>query len=113
MEANGRQYLSRYEVMPTFKAGVHVGRATVGEIGVIKKDIVYSGDVLNTTSRIQSLCNDYQADLLVSSDLLSLLQLGSEYTSSPIGEISLRGKEEKVGLHTIAMPPTYLPNSNP
>lgn len=87
--------------MPTFKAGVHIGRATVGEIGVIKKDIVYSGDVLNTTARIQGVCNYYQADLLISSDLLLLLHLDGRYGSNAIGEISLRGKEEKVGLYAI------------
>jgi hypothetical protein len=50
--AKGAEYLDRFGVAPAFKAGVHVGEATVGEIGVVKKDIVYSGDVLNTTSRM-------------------------------------------------------------
>jgi adenylate cyclase len=46
-------YAGEYNLFPSFKAGLHIGEATVGEIGVIKKDIIYSGDVLNTTSRIE------------------------------------------------------------
>ena len=49
----------QYGVVPEFKAGFHVGFATVGEIGVLKKIIAFSGDVLNTTSRIQSNCNKF------------------------------------------------------
>lgn len=101
IDQKSKIFVEKYGVVPTFKAGVHIGRATVGEIGVIKKDIVYSGDVLNTTARIQGVCNYYQADLLISSDLLLLLHLDGRYGSSAIGEISLRGKEEKVGLYAI------------
>ncbi|MEJ2005405.1 MAG: adenylate/guanylate cyclase domain-containing protein, partial [Cyclobacteriaceae bacterium] len=45
-------YMEQFGVIPEFKAGLHVGAAVVGEIGVIKRDIAYSGDVLNTTARI-------------------------------------------------------------
>jgi len=49
IEAKSKYYLEKYDILPSFKAGMHLGEATVGEIGVIKKDIVFSGDVLNTT----------------------------------------------------------------
>jgi adenylate cyclase len=96
-------YQHRYGFLPTFKAGMHAGAATVGEIGVIKKDIVYSGDVLNTTSRIQGECNRHQVSLLISSDLLAQLPLDNSYTIRPIGEISLRGKAEKMQLSSVCL----------
>jgi adenylate cyclase len=95
------KYLEKYGVVPMFKAGLHLGKATIGEIGVIKKDIVYSGDVLNTTSRIQALCNHYDVKILISSALLQLMKLGEKYMSIPMGEIGLRGKEHKIALSTI------------
>ena len=101
IEGKNSKYLGKYGVVPTFKAGLHLGKATSGEIGVIKKDIVYSGDVLNTTSRIQSLCNQYNVKILVSSALLQLMKLSEKYIPIPIGEISLRGKEQKIALNTI------------
>ncbi|MDL5512259.1 adenylate/guanylate cyclase domain-containing protein [Arenibacter sp. M-2] len=96
------KYLKKYGVVPSFKAGIHLGKATVGEIGVIKKEIVYSGDVLNTTSRVQDLCNYFDVKILISNTLLQLLQIRGKYINIPIGEISLRGKENKIALSTIA-----------
>jgi len=81
---------------------MHMGKATVGEIGVIKKEIVYSGDVLNTTSRVQDLCNYFNVKILISNSLLQLLQISGKYINIPMGEISLRGKDDKIALSTIA-----------
>ena len=95
------EYVERFGVVPDFKAGLHVGEATVGEIGVVKKDIVYSGDVLNTTSRIQQECNKYSVNLLASADLVRRLVLAPFYEARPLGEIRLRGKTEALGLNEV------------
>jgi adenylate cyclase len=94
-------YLERFGVSPSFKAGVHVGEATIGEIGVIKKDIVFSGDVLNTTARIQQECNRHAVDLLASAELLGRVSLGDTYAIARIGEIQLRGKTEALALSAV------------
>ena len=47
IHARQPDYERRFGVAPVLKAGIHIGPATVGEIGVVKKDIVFSGDVLN------------------------------------------------------------------
>jgi adenylate cyclase len=101
LAAKREEYVARFGVVPDFKAGVHVGAATVGEIGVVKKDIVYSGDVLNTTSRIQEECNRYGVNLLASSELLRRLALEPGYQAVPLGEIHLRGKSEALGLSEV------------
>ncbi len=95
------QYRDRFGVEPTFKAGVHLGTATVGEIGVLKKDIVFSGEVLNTTARIQAECNRHRVNLLVSSELLERAGIGDDFHSLPIGEIPLRGKAEPLALSVV------------
>ena len=46
-------YKERFGNQPEFKAGAHLGDVIAGEIGIIKRDITYSGDVLNTTVSIQ------------------------------------------------------------
>lgn len=101
LEQRKQYYIKNYRHFPSFKAGLHIGEATAGEIGVIKKDIVYSGDVLNTTSRIQGECNRYNVDLLISSTLLQRMDVGDGHQVMAIGEIELRGKKEKVKLYTI------------
>ncbi len=48
----GEKYDRNYGIRPTFKAGMHCGIATIGEIGKIKKEIAFLGDVMNTTARM-------------------------------------------------------------
>jgi adenylate cyclase len=101
LQQREEHYNRVYDLLPSFKAGLHIGEATVGEIGVIKKDIVYSGDVLNTTSRIQGACNNNNVNLLLSSDLLERMQLNGEYQQIALGEVILKGKKEGIALYTI------------
>lgn len=92
LQSQKQKYQSKFGLVPTFKAGIHLGKATVGEIGVIKKDIIFSGDVLNTTARIQGLCNSYNVDLLVSERLKNELNSNREFQTQLLGEIQLRKK---------------------
>ena len=98
-----RKYLSRYGLIPEFKAGIHYGKVIAGEIGIIKRDITFSGDVLNTTSRIQSKCKEFNVEVLTSTDLLSELAHPAEFESRPLGTIKLRGKEKEVELSTVSL----------
>lgn len=91
----------KYGLIPEFKVGLHAGMVTIGEIGVIKKDIVFSGDVLNTTSRIQNLCNAYHVSILISKSLLDRLHLPPhDYQPQRVGLIQLRGKKQRIELYT-------------
>jgi adenylate cyclase len=100
-EEYAQKYHKKFGVVPTFKAGLHFGEVTTGEIGVLKKDIIFTGDVLNTTARIQGLCNFYNVDLLISKELLNKLDLPPESVLKSLGENELRGREEYVKLFTI------------
>jgi adenylate cyclase len=95
------KYIGRFNVLPAFKAGFHLGKVTTGEIGVIKKEIIFTGDVLNTTSRIQALCNKYQSEILISGKLIKRLKLEPDFQLKSMGEVVLRGRDEKVELFTI------------
>ena len=105
IQKNAGRYRRRYNLVPEFKAGLHCGPVTTGEIGVIKKDIVYSGDVLNTTARIESLCNLYKVRMLISKYLLDKLLLPPNvYIPTRVGIIELKGKRQKVELYAIENP---------
>ena len=69
---------------------------------VIKKDIVYSGDVLNTTARIQGLCNQYKVDFLLSKIAYDLIEENDHFEYISLGNIELRGKENEINLITIS-----------
>lgn len=97
------KYLSRYGLIPSFKAGIHCGRVIAGEVGIIKRDITYSGDVLNTTSRILGKCGELNAEMIASSDLLSEIRLATDYTSRPLGAIKLKGKGREISLSALTL----------
>lgn len=97
------KYESKYGLVPSFKAGIHYGEVTVGEIGVLKREIVFSGDVLNTTARIQELCNKYNEKLIISQELLELVKPDGKYITKVIGEINLRGRAAAVILHSVKL----------
>ena len=67
----------------------------------MKKEIVFSGDVLNTTARIRSECTKFNKEVLVSRELLSILYLNDSFLLNEIGETELRGKETKIKLYSI------------
>jgi len=94
-------YLKKYGKVPEIKAGMHAGKVVVMWVGDQKKEIVYLGDVLNTASRIQAECNRLGEELLVSGEVLHLLPQLDGVNARPIGEIELRGKEEKISLFGI------------
>jgi adenylate cyclase len=80
-----------------------MGKVTTGEIGVIKKNIMFTGDVLNTTARIQGLCNAYKVDILISDDLQKRLAADAQRQIKPLGKNELRGRDEKIELFTILL----------
>ena len=102
MNREAEKYQKKFGVLPEFKAGFHLGKVTTGEIGDIKKEIIFTGDTLNTTARIQGLCNQYNTDILISADLIKNLSLDPSIQIKSLGENELKGKEEKIELFTIA-----------
>jgi adenylate cyclase len=75
---------------------MHAGSVSVTWIGTIKKEVVYHGDVLNTTARIQDECNNYGQYFLISEYMLKSLELPAYLKSEFVGELQLKGKAEKV-----------------
>lgn len=99
LKAKAEYFDKKYAIQPKFKAGLHYGNVIAGEMGIVKREIVYSGDVLNTASRIQSLCNEMGTNVLLSKNLVERMDLHFlEQKTKSVGDITLRGKKEKVAL---------------
>ncbi|MCB0764475.1 MAG: adenylate/guanylate cyclase domain-containing protein, partial [Flavobacteriales bacterium] len=101
LQRRSAYYEQRYGLVPMFKAGFHYGQVTTGEVGSVKKERIFSGDVVNTAARIQNSCNAHGVDNLLSKELLDVLQLPSSYVVREIGNIDLRGKRNAMSLWTI------------
>ena len=94
-------YATNYGLLPEFKAGAHTGTVTAVEIGEVKRDIAYHGDTLNTAARIQSVCNEYEKNFIVSKELIDKVGPHSNMRTQELGSILLKGKTLKVGLVTV------------
>lgn len=95
-------YTKQFGLVPEFKAGYHIGEVTTGEIGIIKKNIFHTGDILNTTARIQAECNNYDSKLLISEELKRKLNNVSNLTITKLDSLLLRGKKDAIQLYNVA-----------
>jgi adenylate cyclase len=101
VKSREQYYLEKYGEIPRFKAAVHLGDVISAQIGEVKRELIYNGDVLNTTARMQEQCNIFGQELIVSGHLLKALNLEDNYTSDKLDTIQLRGKERLVHLFGI------------
>lgn len=101
LKRRSAHYQQRYGIVPAFKAGFHYGEVTTGEVGLVKRERIFSGDVVNTAARIQDTCNAYGVDNLMSKDLLDLLLPKGKLPVREIGSIALKGKRAAISLWTI------------
>ena len=101
LTARKEHYQDTYGVIPRFKAGMSSGMATVAEVGELKTEIAYHGDVLNATARIQGYCNELGEELLITESLARKVGLNEEYEFVPKGTFELRGRQELVEISAV------------
>lgn len=102
LEKRADYYKNKYGFVPEFKAGVNGGKVTATEIGDIKRDIAYHGDVLNTASRIQGACNDYHQSYMIEANLFQKLSGVDQYETSLIENIQLKGKHDGTDVYGVS-----------
>jgi adenylate cyclase len=93
-------YLNKYGIVPEFKAGMHMGETIITEVGEIKKEIVYHGELLNATARIRSMAKEKNKLLIISDSLLEVLKSKKEFIFDNLGCTKLRGKDKQLKLYS-------------
>jgi adenylate cyclase len=100
LQKKGEDFRRDFGVIPEFRVGIHIGDVTVGEIGVIKKDIAMSGDTMNTTARIRTACSELNQKYIVSKDFRDNVDLKDWQTES-LGIVELKGKNQGLELFSL------------
>ena len=95
-----KYFKKKFGIMPEFRVGINAGEVTVGEIGVIKKDLAMSGDTMNTTARIRSACNELNHHFIVSKDFMDVSRLKAGQSES-LGMVDLKGKKHEIELFSL------------
>jgi adenylate cyclase len=101
----GARYARDFGTVPRFRAGLHGGMVTAGELGDLRRQIVFVGDILNTAARLEEYAKRTGLDLVVSGSLLRRLELPPGIEARHCGELDLRGKEVPVAAYSLSGPP--------
>jgi adenylate cyclase len=94
-------YLERYGFVPTFKSALHCGEVIYGEIGETKSEIVFHGDTINTTARMERLCTDLKETLLISEQLMNSFSENTRKHFILSGSVTLRGKNKSMQVFSL------------
>jgi len=100
IQKKSEHFRRNYGIIPEFRVGIHLGDVTVGEIGVIKKDLAMTGDTMNTTARIRSATNELNHNFIVSKQFMENIDL-EEWQTVNLGPVDLKGKGTEVELFSL------------
>ncbi|MGI8598384.1 MAG: adenylate/guanylate cyclase domain-containing protein [Chitinophagaceae bacterium] len=96
IERFSKTYEERFGYVPRFKAGVHAGEVTAGFVGVLKRELIYTGDTMNTAARIRSMCHDLDESFVISEEFMQDFETPVNYTIEEKGTMEVKGKQEPV-----------------
>jgi adenylate cyclase len=96
------RYASEFGLLPNFRAGLHAGPVVISECGESRPQVAYFGDTMNVTARLQERCKAAGRNLLVSGELLRLLEPGKDLAVEPLGPTQLRGRKADVEVFAVA-----------
>jgi adenylate cyclase len=97
---NAEVFKRGHDILPEYKIGVHAGMVTVGQVGITKKELVMSGDTINTAARIRSACTELNQKFLVSKEMIELLDM-KDWQSESMGMVDLKGKGDGIELFAL------------
>jgi adenylate cyclase len=81
---------------------LHGGRVISAQVGHIKRAIDFSGDVMNSVSRMLGLAKAMKTDILVSAELLARIPAASErFTIGPQHIVPVKGRRREVRVHAV------------
>lgn len=100
LNKNAEIFKRGFDIIPEYKVGIHTGNVTVGQVGITKKDLVMSGDTINTAARIRSACTELNQKFVVSKEMIDLLEM-KEWQTESLGMVDLKGKNENIELFAL------------
>ena len=100
------EFEREFGALPRLRAALHGGPVITGEVGGSRRAIVYHGDVMNTTSRIEQATRDLERQFLVSGDAMERLADLEGFALDDLGLQRLRGRAAAMRVYAVAAKPS-------
>lgn len=94
-------FADEFGTAPRLRVALHAGEVVAGEISGQKREIVFSGDTINTTARIQGIASEKDRSLVISSELLAAIGASEAIDVESLGEFRLKGREQASELFAV------------
>jgi len=95
------RYMEKFGVVPEFRIGLHAGPIVAAQCGDVKQELVYFGDTINTTARIEQYCKTANKPLLISAELYRQLPKKDLWQATEVGSVLLRGRHDEMILLSV------------
>ncbi|HEX7017113.1 MAG TPA: adenylate/guanylate cyclase domain-containing protein [Cyclobacteriaceae bacterium] len=98
------KYQATYGLTPHFKGALHCGPVICGEVGEVKSEIVFHGDTVNATARLERMCSEMGKDVLISAAFHARLSPQWQSQFRLREELKLRGRQKTLQVYEVAEP---------
>jgi adenylate cyclase len=86
------QLQREFGVVPRIRGSLHFGPVIVGEIGDVKRAIVFNGDVMNTAARLEELSRNVEGGFLASRAAMDRFSSAPPFAVRDLGRLPIRGR---------------------
>jgi adenylate cyclase len=81
---------------PAIRGSLHFGSVIIGEIGDVKRAIVFNGDVMNTASRLEQLSRGVEGGFVASRAAMDQFTSKLPFAMRELGRLPIRGRADGI-----------------
>ena len=95
-------YLSEFAAVPTLHAALHCGPVISGEMGDVRREVVFLGDTLNATAHMEKACGEMGHPVLASGDLVERIGSVAGISAAKSGDLAIGGNAKALALFALS-----------
>jgi adenylate cyclase len=96
------KYQATYGMTPDFKCALHCGPVICGEVGEVKSEIVFNGDTINATARLERMCATLGQGVLISAEFHTRLSPHWQSNFRLREELRVKGRQKPLRVYEVA-----------